>query len=116
MVGQTSDKAPTVKKLKGHLFVCTNERPVDHPRGCCKARNSEAILAKLKSEIAKAGLTGSFRAQKAGCLDVCEFGPAVVIYPENVWYGPVTEDDAVEIVQSHLKNGKLVDRLRVPGK
>jgi len=105
-----------VKKLQHHVFVCTNERPPGHPRGCCKAKGSEELLQQLKAEVAKAGLTTQVRAQKAGCLDTCEFGPSIVVYPDNVWYGPVKPSDLSEIVESHLKSGVPVERLRIRGK
>lgn len=105
-----------VRKFDAHVFVCTNERPAGHPRGCCKERGGEALLQALKQELASAGLNGKVRAQKAGCLDSCEFGPALVIYPEGIWYGPVKAEDAREIVRSHLVEGKPVERLKIPGK
>jgi (2Fe-2S) ferredoxin len=104
------------RKLKAHVFVCTNERPPGHPRGCCKEKGSEALVKTFKEEVAKAGLGGAVRAQKAGCLDTCEFGPAVVVYPDNVWYGNIKPEDVAEIVQSHLVSGIPVDRLKIPGK
>jgi (2Fe-2S) ferredoxin len=105
-----------VKKLKYHVFVCMNERPPGHPRGCCKEKNAEALLQALKTEVSKAGIPSEVRAQKAGCLDTCEFGPSVVVYPDNVWYGHVRLEDVPEIVQSHLVAGNPVNRLRIPGK
>jgi (2Fe-2S) ferredoxin len=108
--------APTVKKLKAHVFVCTNERPEGHPRGCCKLKDSENLIKLFKTAVSDAGLSGVTRAQRAGCLDTCEFGPVVVVYPDNVWYGPVTAADVEEIVKSHLVNGVPVERLRIPGK
>jgi (2Fe-2S) ferredoxin len=74
------------------------------------------LVKAFKEEVAKAGLAGVVRAQKAGCLDTCEFGPAVVVYPDGVWYGQVQPQDVAEIVQSHLVNGVPVDRLKIPGK
>ena len=106
----------TVKKLKHHIFVCTNERDPGHPRGCCQAKNAEALIPLFKQELAKAGLQSLVRAQRAGCLDTCEAGPSVVVYPDNVWYGRVTTEDIAEIVQSHLVEGRPVDRLRIVGK
>lgn len=107
---------PPFKKLSRHVFVCTNERAPDAPRGCCKGRGSEAVLAAFKDELAKSGLKGSVRAQKSGCLDTCEAGPAVVVYPDNVWYGPVSPADVAEIVTSHIRDGIPVERLKIPGK
>ena len=105
-----------MKKLNHHIFVCTNERPADHPRGCCKSKHSEELIPLFKKEIASAGLQHEVRAQRAGCLDVCEFGPTVVVYPEGIWYGRVQAADIPEIVKSHLIEGKPVERLLIPGK
>lgn len=105
-----------MKQLKFHIFICTNERPAGHPRSCCKTKNAEELILTFKQEIAKAGIAGQVRAQKAGCLDTCEFGPSVVIYPDNVWYGKVTPQDVPEIVQSHLVLANPVKRLQIPGK
>src|SRR5688500_4352709 len=105
-----------MKTLKAHIFVCTNERPAGHPRGCCKAKNSEDLIPLFKQELSKVGLGMQARAQKAGCLDTCEYGPTVVIYPEGIWYGKVTPEDVPEIVKSHLIEGKPVERLKIPGK
>ncbi len=103
----------TIKKLNHHVFVCMNERPAGHVRGCCKSKNAEAILQEFKSQLAQRGMTTDIRAQKSGCLDVCEHGPAIVIYPEGIWYGRVQASDVAEIVESHLKNGRPVERLRL---
>ncbi len=103
-------------KLKAHVFVCTNERPAGHPRGCCKEKGSENLVKLFKEELSKAGLNKQIRAQKAGCLDVCESGPAVVVYPEGVWYGHVKPEDIKEIVQSHLIEGQPVERLKISDK
>lgn len=114
MSGRSGDK-PAVKSLARHVFICTNERPDGHPRGSCKARGGEQLVQKFKEELAKAGVSG-IRAQKAGCLDVCEWGAAAVVYPDNVWYGQIEPSDVAEIVQKHLAAGQPVDRLRIPGK
>ena len=50
----------------------------------------------------------------AGCLDRCEEGPCVVIYPEGIWYTYFDRADVDEIIESHLINGKIVERLRLP--
>jgi len=112
----SDQKLPEVKKLVAHIFVCTNERPVDHPRSCCQAKNAENLIACFKRELAQAGVAAQVRAQRAGCLDVCEYGPSMVIYPDNIWYGHVCEADVAEIVRSHIVEGCPVDRLRIPGK
>jgi (2Fe-2S) ferredoxin len=96
-----------------HVFVCLNERPADNPRGCCKARGAEEVLAAFKSLLIANGLVGSMRAQKAGCLDSCAEGVTVVVYPDAVWYGGVTTGDVPEIVETHLIGGRPVERLRI---
>ncbi|MBS1902838.1 MAG: NAD(P)H-dependent oxidoreductase subunit E [Bacteroidetes bacterium] len=101
----------SVPKYTHHIFVCENYRDPSDPRGCCAAKGSEAIRKKLKEELKKRGLKGQARANKAGCLDQCAKGPAVVVYPEGIWYAHVTENDVEEIVESHIVGGKPVERL-----
>ena len=97
-----------------HVFVCINERPADHPRGSCKARGGVEVRDALKAELSRRGLSKMIRANNAGCLDQCEHGVTVVVYPEQVWYGHVTVDDVSEIVEQHLINGDVVTRLLLP--
>ena len=96
-----------------HVFVCQNERESGHPRGCCAAKDSRAIREAIKDACARAGLKGRVRVNQAGCLDKCEHGVTVVVYPEAVWYGFVKADDVGEIVASHLVGGVPVERLRL---
>jgi len=102
-----------------HVFVCCNVRPPEAPRGCCSAKDAEAIREAFKVELKKAGaadaLGGPVRANMAGCLDQCEHGPTVVVYPDNVWYGHVTPADVPEIVRGHIVGGAPVQRLRLAG-
>lgn len=97
-----------------HVFICTNERPPDSPKGSCKARGSEDVLLAFKRLVGERALGGTMRAQKAGCLDYCTFGVTVVVYPDAVWYAHVTPADVLEIVDSHLVNGVPVERLLMP--
>jgi len=97
-----------------HVFVCINERAADHPRGCCKAKGGVEVRDRLKQELTKRGLSKMIRANNAGCLDQCEQGVTVVVYPEQVWYGHVTVDDIAEIVEKHLIGGEIVTRLVLP--
>ena len=53
------------------------------------------------------------RINNAGCLDRCNEGPVIVIYPEDVWYTYVDKEDIDEIIEEHLKNGRVVERLRI---
>lgn len=96
-----------------HLFICENLRDEGHPRGSCARGNSEQLRLKFNEELKKRGLLPTHRANKSGCLDACEFGPSIVVYPDGVWYGGVTIDDVEEIVESHIVNGIPVERLRI---
>ena len=100
-------------KFDCHIFICTNQRPPENPRGCCDAEGLGQLQLHFKQELAARGLKGKIRANKAGCLDQCEHGPTVVVYPEATWYGGVTAADVAEIVESHLVNGIPVARLQL---
>ena len=97
-----------------HVFVCTNERAPDHPRGSCKLKGSVEVRDTLKAELKARGLAKLVRANNAGCLDQCEMGITMVVYPEQVWYGHVTVADIPEIVEKHLMKGEIVERLLLP--
>jgi (2Fe-2S) ferredoxin len=99
--------------FKRHVFVCLNERPADDPVGCCLHRGSEQIFKVLKAGIVKHGLKGVVRVNRAGCLDHCEFGPSVVVYPEGTWYRVTTVEDARELLERHIVGGEEVERLRM---
>src|SRR5436190_18552780 len=99
-----------------HVFICQNERAPDDPRGCCLAKGSAEVREAFKRELKSRNLARTIRANNAGCLDACEHGVSVVVYPEGVWYGRVTPADVPEIVESHLVGGKPVERLVIlPG-
>ena len=100
-------------KFRHHIFICTNQRSPENPRGCCDPAGLGQLQLLLKKELAARGFKGEIRANKAGCLDQCEHGPTVVIYPEAVWYGGVTAVDIPEIIDSHLVNGIPVERLQI---
>jgi (2Fe-2S) ferredoxin len=97
-----------------HLFVCCNQRDPAHPRGCCASKDSEKIREALKAELKRRGLTGTVRANEAGCLDQCEFGPTMVIYPQQIWYGGLTEADVPRIVEETVIGGRILPDLRIP--
>ncbi len=97
-----------------HVFVCINERPPDHPKGSCKARCGVEVRDRLKAELGARGIAKIVRANNAGCLDQCEHGVTMVVYPEQVWYGAVTVDDIPEIVEKHVIGGEAVERLMIP--
>jgi (2Fe-2S) ferredoxin len=87
-----------------HLFVCTNRRPDGHPRGSCAAKGSEALRDYMKARVKELGIPRS-RVNSAGCLDRCELGPCLVIYPEGVWYKIATRDDVDRVLETHLVAG-----------
>ena len=102
-------------KYDYHIFVCENVRDKSDPRGSCGEKGGKNIRALLKKRIAELGLKSRVRANSAGCLNACGNGPSIVIYPQGVWYGRVTEDDVEEILQKHIIQGKVVQRLLAPG-
>ena len=101
-------------KFTHHIFVCCNQRPNGHPRGCCDPDGSEQLRAMLKAELQAQGLKGEVRANRAGCLDQCELGPTVVIYPQEIWYGGVRPEDVSLIVKENLIQNQLLTDLLIP--
>jgi (2Fe-2S) ferredoxin len=93
-----------------HVFACTNRRPDGHARGSCAERGSEALRDYMKARAKELGLKG-VRINSAGCLDRCELGPVMVIYPEGVWYAYRSSADVDEILRVHLVEGGRVERL-----
>ncbi len=90
-----------------------NQREEGHPRGSCDPSGQGELQRLFKTKLGKRGLN-LVRANKSGCLDQCELGPTVVVYPEAVWYGHVQPEDVDEIIESHIVNGQPVERLRIP--
>ena len=95
-------------QFRMHVFVCTNERSSDSPRGCCAAKNSLEILTRLKRAARTEGLK-DVRVNKAGCLDNCESGPSCVIYPEGIWYTLPEDDEGMERILQHLAGGDVAN-------
>lgn len=106
--------APTVSYYERHIFFCLNQR--GSGEDCCAVHGAQQGFDRCKAQVKAAGLAGpgQVRVNKAGCLDRCAAGPVAVVYPEAVWYTFVDDSDIDEIVESHLKNGQVVERLRVP--
>ncbi|MDP3082078.1 MAG: (2Fe-2S) ferredoxin domain-containing protein [Rubrivivax sp.] len=98
---------------KHHIFFCINERRGG--QACCVQHDAEGAMDHCKGLVKAAQLAGpgGVRVNRAGCLDRCAGGPVAVVYPEEVWYTYVDKQDIDEIVESHLKNGKVVERLRL---
>ena len=97
-----------------HIFFCLNERK--NGEECCAQHQAQAAFDHCKKLVKEAGISGpgQVRVNKAGCLDRCAGGPVAVVYPEAVWYSYVDLQDIDEIVESHLKNGSVVERLVTP--
>src|ERR1700741_4940515 len=93
-----------------HVFVCTNERPEGHPRGCCKSKGAEKLRNYMKARAKELGLK-DVRINQSGCLDRCELGSTVVIYPEGIWYSIASIEDVEAVLQQHLIAGKRVEHL-----
>ncbi len=100
---------------KYHVFFCLNQRDPGAQRPSCANCNAQAMQEHAKKRVKQLGLAGpgQVRINKAGCLERCEEGPTIVIYPEGTWYTYVDESDIDEIVESHLVNGKVVERLKM---
>ena len=109
MSDSTNDK-PYFEK---HVFFCTNSR--EDGRQACGNQGAQAAQKHCKSRVKQLGLNGhgKIRINNAGCLDRCEEGPVLVVYPEGVWYTYVDNSDIDEIVDSHLAGGKVVERLKI---
>jgi (2Fe-2S) ferredoxin len=97
-----------------HVFFCCNQRD-DPARACCNNHGATAIRDYAKARVKALGLAGpgKVRVNMAGCLDRCEEGPVIVVYPEEVWYTYVDQADVDEIIEEHLQHGRVVERLRI---
>ena len=99
-------------KVERHFFVCTNARPAEG-KPSCGARGSAALLTLLQEGLgAHPELWGKVAVTPSGCLGPCFEGPTLVVYPEAVWYTGVAPADVPELVESHMRNGVPVARLR----
>ena len=101
-------------KFTCHLFVCCNRREPGNSRGCCDPDGSEALRERFKQELKKRNLGPLVRANNAGCLDQCELGPTVVIYPQEIWYGAVQLEDVPRIIEQTVIGGRVLDDLLIP--
>lgn len=97
-------------RYQNHIFVCTNQKA--EGKTCCGEARGMELVEKFRDAIKEAGLVGKVRAQRAGCLDACKHGPAVVVYPEGTYYGQVGADDVKRIIEEHVIGGKeLADKV-----
>lgn len=94
-----------MSQFKKHVFICT-QGPY-----CCFDGDTEAIFERMKRQVGACGLNEEVRINRAGCLNQCGHGPMLVVYPEAIWYSGVQADDVDEIVNEHLVDGQVVERL-----
>lgn len=97
---------------KYHLFFCTNNRDLDHPKGSCGQKCALQLRNYMKTKVKEMGIS-DVRVNNAGCLDECDKGPVVVVYPEGVWYTIKDTNDVDEFIEKHIKNGQKVGRLLI---
>ena len=97
-----------------HVFFCVNQR--DDGRQCCAQCGAQAARDYVKQRCKELGIhgAGQVRINSAGCLDRCELGPVLVVYPQSTWYTYVDNDDLDEIIERHLRHGEIVERLLLP--
>ena len=98
-------------RFRKHIFICNNKRSEDDPRGSCSEKNSDSLIDYAKKRVHELGLKGEIRVNKAGCLDACAYGPAMVIYPDDTWYSPKTKNDIEIILEKHILNNKIAEEL-----
>jgi (2Fe-2S) ferredoxin len=96
-----------------HVFFCCNQRAAGE--ACCNNHGAQEMRDYAKKRVKELGITGKgkVRVNQAGCLDRCEEGPVLVVYPEEVWYTYVDRQDIDEIIDQHLLHGRIVERLRI---
>ena len=98
---------------KHHVFFCCNQRK--NGEASCNDHGASDMRAYAKDRVKELGLSGpdNVRINQAGCLDRCELGPVMVVYPNETWYTYGDKSDVDEIVEEHLKNGRVVERLKI---
>ena len=100
-----------MSRYEHHVFICENERPPDSPRGSCIHGGAGNLKKAFKLAVTLNKLGDTVRINSSGCLDACEMGPSVVIYPEGIWYGGVTVEDIPRIVEQTLIRGEILEDL-----
>ena len=110
--GLTHDPEPFYRR---HVFCCINQREAGHARGCCADKGSLELREYMKMRAKELGLK-RVRINSSGCLDRCEKGPSVVVYPEGVWYRCENKEDVDEVLEIHVRDGGRVPRLMMDRK
>lgn len=102
-----------MNKPQKHILVCTSSRINGQSKGFCQSKAGGEILENFLEEIRERDLGADVFVSNTGCFSLCEKGPIVVVYPENVWYGGVSPKDVEEIMDEHIEGGKVVKRLEL---
>jgi (2Fe-2S) ferredoxin len=111
---------PSALHFEHHVFFCLNVRePVagEAPRACCGGVTASSAQQHAKKRVKALGLSGAgkVRINQAACLDRCEQGPCLVVYPQGTWYSYVDNEDIDAIINGHIVGGQVVSRLELPG-
>ncbi len=101
-----------MNKPEHHIFVCSSSRINGQQKGFCISKNAGGIVSRFLEEISDRDLDSKIMVTNTGCLSLCSQGPIVVVYPENVWYGGVSDDDVEDILDA-IENGETVERLAI---
>lgn len=101
-----------MNKPTKHIFVCTSSRMTGVAKGFCHTKGALEIIQRFTEKLEEEDIT-DVMVSNTGCFGICEKGPIVAVYPDNVWYGSVSADDVDEIVESHIMNGKIVEKLEI---
>ncbi|TAL58041.1 MAG: (2Fe-2S) ferredoxin domain-containing protein [Bacteroidetes bacterium] len=98
-------------KYDKHIFICTNQRAKEAPRKCCGETHGMEIVDAFKQKLKAKNLLIKVRAQRTGCLDVCNYGQTIVVYPEGIFYVGAELEDVDEIIEEHIINNRPIQRL-----
>ena len=91
-------------EFEKYLFVCINERPEGERVSCGGTGCGKDLAARLKEEVKKAGFGSKIRVSKSYCLDVCEDGPNLMLYPDNIWFKNVDIVDIPVILKKAIES------------
>lgn len=102
-----------MNKPSRHIFICTSSRPTGQQKGMCLTKDGVNVMMKFMEEVEERDMGGDVFVTNTGCFGLCEKGPIVVVYPDNVWYKNVTMDDVGEIMDKHIEGGEPIARLLI---
>ncbi|OEF96265.1 2Fe-2S ferredoxin [Desulfuribacillus alkaliarsenatis] len=96
-----------------HIFVCSSSRINGQQKGYCHSNDAVNLVEMFMEELMERDLSGDVMVTNTGCLAICEKGPVVIVYPDNIWYGSVSEGDVEEIIEQHIEEDKPIERLQI---